>query len=114
MGEIVGAAVVSHVPPLVLSEQVRRELNGGEDTSEEFTSIHSAKAWKDLDEWRIGFIAREPHTPREPCATQDKAMVYSKSSVKLLSDAYKVADGIIASGETPPEPNESSDGEPTP
>ena len=33
MGEIVGAAIVSHVPPLVLDEDVRRELNGGEDFS---------------------------------------------------------------------------------
>ena len=33
MGEIVGAALVSHVPPLVLSEKVRLELNGGRDFS---------------------------------------------------------------------------------
>ena len=33
MGEIVGAAVVSHVPPIVLPEDVRRELNDGEETS---------------------------------------------------------------------------------
>jgi 3,4-dihydroxyphenylacetate 2,3-dioxygenase len=31
MGEIVGAAIVSHVPPIVMPEAVRRELNGGED-----------------------------------------------------------------------------------
>lgn len=33
MGEIVGAAVVSHVPPIVMPEDVRRELNNGEETS---------------------------------------------------------------------------------
>lgn len=33
MGEIVGAAVVAHVPPLVLPEQVRLEMNGGRDFS---------------------------------------------------------------------------------
>mgnify|MGYP001571406945 FL=1 len=31
MGEIVGAAVVSHVPPIVLPPEVRRELNDGEE-----------------------------------------------------------------------------------
>ena len=30
---VVGAALVSHVPTLVLPEQVRRELNEGEDTT---------------------------------------------------------------------------------
>ena len=33
MGAIVGAALVSHVPTLVLPEAVRRELNDGQDTS---------------------------------------------------------------------------------
>ncbi len=33
MGEIVGAALVSHVPPLVLPEELRREMNEGNDTS---------------------------------------------------------------------------------
>lgn len=33
MGEVVGAALVSHVPTLVLPEAERRELNHGEDTS---------------------------------------------------------------------------------
>lgn len=33
MGRIVGAALVSHVPTLVLPEAVRRELNDGEDTT---------------------------------------------------------------------------------
>ncbi len=33
MGEIVGAAIVSHVPPLVLPEEVRLEMNFGEDYS---------------------------------------------------------------------------------
>lgn len=31
MGEIVGTAVVSHVPPIVMSEQYRRSVNDGED-----------------------------------------------------------------------------------
>ena len=33
MGEIVGAALVTHVPPLVLPEAIRLELNGGKDFS---------------------------------------------------------------------------------
>lgn len=33
MGEIVGAAIVSHVPPLVLPLEVRLEMNGGVDFS---------------------------------------------------------------------------------
>jgi len=33
MGEIVGGALVAHVPPLVLPESVRLELNGGRDFS---------------------------------------------------------------------------------
>ena len=31
MGEVVGAGLVAHVPTVVLPEEVRRELNGGED-----------------------------------------------------------------------------------
>ncbi|MCS5686544.1 MAG: hypothetical protein NZ654_14990, partial [Acidimicrobiales bacterium] len=33
MGEIVGAAVVAHVPTIVMPEEVRRELNNGQDFS---------------------------------------------------------------------------------
>ena len=33
MGEIVGAGLISHVPPLVMPEAIRRELNNGEDTT---------------------------------------------------------------------------------
>ncbi len=33
MGQIVGAALVSHVPPLVLPEADRRAMNNGEDTT---------------------------------------------------------------------------------
>ena len=43
MGEIVGAAIVSHVPPLVLPEAVRRELNDGEDTSL-FGGLHDLRS----------------------------------------------------------------------
>lgn len=45
MGEIVGGAVVSHVPPLVLPEEIRRELNGGEDTTL-FAGLHELRAEK--------------------------------------------------------------------
>ena len=31
MGEVVGAAIVSHVPPIVMPEEIRRELNDGDD-----------------------------------------------------------------------------------
>ncbi len=33
MGEIVGAGLLAHVPTIMLSEEIRRSLNGGEDTS---------------------------------------------------------------------------------
>ena len=33
MGEIVGAAIVSHVPPLILPHATRLEMNGGQDYS---------------------------------------------------------------------------------
>ena len=33
MGVIVGAGLISHVPPLVMPEAIRRELNDGEDTT---------------------------------------------------------------------------------
>ena len=45
MGEIVGAALVSHVPPLVLPEEVRRELNDGHDTTL-FAGLHQMRADK--------------------------------------------------------------------
>ena len=44
-GKIVGAALVSHVPTLVLPEAVRRELNEGEDTTL-FAGLHQLKADK--------------------------------------------------------------------
>ncbi|KAA1380589.1 DODA-type extradiol aromatic ring-opening family dioxygenase [Aeromicrobium fastidiosum] len=33
MGEVVGAGLVAHVPTIVLPEEIRRELNGGEDST---------------------------------------------------------------------------------
>ncbi|HEX5907730.1 MAG TPA: catechol 1,2-dioxygenase, partial [Propionibacteriaceae bacterium] len=33
MGEVVGAGLIAHVPTIVLSEEIRRELNNGEDTT---------------------------------------------------------------------------------
>ena len=45
MGEIVGAAIVSHVPPLVLPEEIRRELNDGEDTTL-FQGLHDLRSEK--------------------------------------------------------------------
>lgn len=45
MGEIVGAALVSHVPTLVLPEEVRRELNHGDDTTL-FQGLHDLRAEK--------------------------------------------------------------------
>ena len=45
MGSIVGAAIVSHVPPLVLPEEIRRELNNGEDTTL-FAGLHQLRAEK--------------------------------------------------------------------
>ena len=45
MGQIVGAALVSHVPTLVLPEPVRREMNHGEDTTL-FAGLHELRAAK--------------------------------------------------------------------
>jgi len=45
MGEIVGAALVSHVPTLVLPEVLRRVLNDGEDTTL-FSGLHQLAAEK--------------------------------------------------------------------
>jgi len=33
MGEVVGAALIAHVPTIVLPEKIRRELNNGEDST---------------------------------------------------------------------------------
>jgi len=43
MGAIVGAGLISHVPPLVMPEALRRELNGGEDTTL-FEGLHDLGA----------------------------------------------------------------------
>ena len=45
MGQIVGAALVSHVPTLVLREADRREMNNGEDTTL-FAGLHDLRAEK--------------------------------------------------------------------
>lgn len=45
MGAIVGAALVSHVPPLVLAEEERRELNNGHDTTL-FEGLHQLRREK--------------------------------------------------------------------
>ncbi len=45
MGAIVGAALVSHVPPLVLPETDRRELNHGDDTTL-FGGLHDLRREK--------------------------------------------------------------------
>lgn len=43
MGEIVGAALVSHVPPIVMPEEDRRAMNNGEDTTL-FAGLHQLRA----------------------------------------------------------------------
>ncbi len=43
MGEIVGAALVSHVPPIVMPEADRRAMNNGEDTTL-FAGLHQLRA----------------------------------------------------------------------
>ena len=45
MGAIVGAALVSHVPTIVLPEEVRRELNDGDDTTL-VQGLHDLRAQK--------------------------------------------------------------------
>ncbi len=43
MGKIVGAALVSHVPPLVMPEDVRRAMNNGDDSTL-FAGLHALRA----------------------------------------------------------------------
>ena len=43
MGAIVGAGLISHVPPLVMPEAIRRELNNGDDTTL-FQGLHDLGA----------------------------------------------------------------------
>jgi 3,4-dihydroxyphenylacetate 2,3-dioxygenase len=50
MGEIVGAALVSHVPPLVMAESDRREMNYGEDTTL-YAGLHQLRS-EQLDRLR--------------------------------------------------------------
>lgn len=50
MGEIVGAAIVAHVPPIVMDEEYRRSTNDGEDISL-VGGLHRMRAEK-LDELR--------------------------------------------------------------
>ncbi len=45
MGEVVGAALVSHVPPLVMPETERRAMNNGDDTTL-FAGLHQLAAEK--------------------------------------------------------------------
>jgi len=45
MGSIVGAAIVSHVPTIVLPEEARRELNHGDDTTLH-AGLHALRAEK--------------------------------------------------------------------
>jgi 3,4-dihydroxyphenylacetate 2,3-dioxygenase len=43
MGEVIGAAVIAHVPTIVLPEQDRRELNEGKESTL-YTGLHRVKA----------------------------------------------------------------------
>jgi aromatic ring-opening dioxygenase catalytic subunit (LigB family) len=43
MGEIVGAGLLAHVPTIALPEQIRRELNGGKESTL-FTGLHRLRA----------------------------------------------------------------------
>ena len=54
MGRIVGAGIVSHVPPIVLPESIRRELNNGEDTTL-FAGLHRLRAER-LDQLEVDTI----------------------------------------------------------
>ncbi len=45
MGAVVGAALVSHVPPIVMPEADRRDLNNGDDTTL-VQGLHDLRATK--------------------------------------------------------------------
>jgi 3,4-dihydroxyphenylacetate 2,3-dioxygenase len=60
MGEIVGAALVAHVPTIVAPEAVRRALNGGEEIAL-VPALHEFRAGA-LDEWAADtFIVLDSH-----------------------------------------------------
>ena len=85
MGSIVGAALVSHVPTLVLPEAVRRSLNHGRDTS-----LHAG-----LHELRTVKLA-----PAEP----DTVVVIDThwfSTVEHLVTAHERRKGLFTSDELP-------------
>ena len=81
MGEIVGAAVVSHVPPIVLPEGVRRELNDGEEISL-VPGLHRLRS-ECLDRLRraLGRGARLRRDPLE-CAHNHEVLVRVLGNLK--------------------------------
>ena len=85
MGSIVGAALVSHVPPLVMPERERRALNGGEDTSL-FAGLRALRA--------------ERLTP----ATADTVLVVDThwfTTIEHVISAHERRKGLFTSDELP-------------
>lgn len=85
MGEIVGAALVSHVPPLVMPETERRAMNHGEDTTL-FAGLHQ--------------LAAERLWPAEP----DTVVVIDThwfTTIEHVVSSHSIRQGLFTSDELP-------------
>ncbi len=85
MGQIVGAALVSHVPTLVLPESIRRMLNRGDDTTL-FTGLHQ--------------LAAEKFRPAKP----DTVVVIDThwfTTIEHVVSAHSTRGGLFTSDELP-------------
>ena len=85
MGEIVGAAVVSHVPPLVMPETERRAMNNGDDTTL-FAGLHQ--------------LAAEKLRPSKP----DTVVVIDThwfSTIEHIVSSHRSRQGLFTSDELP-------------
>ena len=85
MGEIVGAALVSHVPPLVMPETERRAMNNGDDTTL-FSGLHQ--------------LAAEKLWPSEP----DTVVVIDThwfTTIEHIISSHSIRQGLFTSDELP-------------
>jgi len=73
-------------------------MNAGQDTTEDFTAVHSAKAWKDLEAYYIGDLVEEGAAPAAtPAAAAGAGAVTSESGPpKALDTKKKVAVTLVS------------------
>lgn len=56
-------------------------MNAGQDTTEDFTAVHSAKAWKDLEAYYIGDLVEEGAAPAA-VRGEKGSQLFQKKSVR--------------------------------